>query len=140
MHVGKEAGVEYIVWGKHLGSRLASAHSPRGASDLDVSRSLLAALNRFGSLRNVDPSLPSITNYLPNSFNMSGAVKLLVRHQFFRSARITARKEPYRCFSSSVQNAQQQNTPPPPGQGTPKTTHFGFETIAEALKEQKGSL
>ena len=102
--------------------------SPRGASDLN----LMSA---------VPCSLPRITNYLPNSFDMSGATtKLLARRQFFRSAWPTARREPYRCFSSSIQNAQQQNTSPPPGQDTPKTTHFGFETIAEALKEEKGSL
>ncbi|KAJ4371617.1 2-hexaprenyl-6-methoxy-1,4-benzoquinone methyltransferase [Neocucurbitaria cava] len=47
-------------------------------------------------------------------------------------------REPYRCFSCSVRQAQQQ-TPPPksPQDGRPSTTHFGFETIAEALKEQR---
>ncbi|OCL08539.1 hypothetical protein AOQ84DRAFT_388780 [Glonium stellatum] len=69
---------------------------------------------------------------------MSGTTaKLLARHQFFQGARLAARRNPYRCLSCSAQNAQQQNTPPPPGQDAPKTTHFGFETIAEALKEQK---
>ncbi|KAH4212264.1 2-methoxy-6-polyprenyl-1,4-benzoquinol methylase [Parastagonospora nodorum] len=57
------------------------------------------------------------------------------------SRRMTAR-EPYRCFSCAVRQAQQHTPPPPPpppkaprdAQGT---THFGFETVAEALKEQR---
>ncbi|KAB2111013.1 hypothetical protein AG0111_0g1728 [Alternaria gaisen] len=45
-------------------------------------------------------------------------------------------REPYRCFSCSVRQAQQ--TPPPKSpQDGPQTTHFGFETISEALKEQR---
>jgi hypothetical protein len=42
-----------------------------------------------------------------------------------------------RCFSCSAR--QEQQTPPPkPPQQRNQTTHFGFETIAEALKEQRG--
>ncbi|KAF1845521.1 UbiE/COQ5 methyltransferase [Cucurbitaria berberidis CBS 394.84] len=46
-------------------------------------------------------------------------------------------REPYRCFSCSVRQAQQQPPPPKSPQDGPSTTHFGFETIAEALKEQR---
>ncbi|KAI4950078.1 hypothetical protein J4E91_004734 [Alternaria rosae] len=49
-------------------------------------------------------------------------------------------REPYRCFSCSVRQAQ-QSTPPPKspqnGGSSQQTTHFGFETISEALKEQR---
>lgn len=47
-------------------------------------------------------------------------------------------REQYRCFSCSARQAQQQQTPPKPTQNNDGTTHFGFETVAEALKEQKG--
>ncbi|USP81500.1 uncharacterized protein yc1106_08774 [Curvularia clavata] len=50
--------------------------------------------------------------------------------------------ESYRCFSCSIRQARpQQQSPPPPPPKSPQdgspTTHFGFETIAEALKEQR---
>ncbi|KAL1801496.1 hypothetical protein ACET3X_001838 [Alternaria dauci] len=45
--------------------------------------------------------------------------------------------EPYRCFSCSVRQAQQQTPPPKSPQNGSQTTHFGFETISEALKEQR---
>ncbi|KAI4642844.1 hypothetical protein J4E93_006913 [Alternaria ventricosa] len=49
-------------------------------------------------------------------------------------------REPYRCFSCSIRQAQQA-TPPPKspqnGGSGQQTTHFGFETISEALKEQR---
>ncbi|KAL5118501.1 2-hexaprenyl-6-methoxy-1,4-benzoquinone methyltransferase [Pleosporales sp. CAS-2024a] len=49
-----------------------------------------------------------------------------------------AAREPYRCFSCKARHAQ-QHTPPParPQDGAQATTHFGFETVAEALKEQR---
>ncbi|KAF2804704.1 ubiquinone/menaquinone biosynthesis methyltransferase ubiE [Mytilinidion resinicola] len=61
--------------------------------------------------------------------------KLLARRQLLLSARAAARREPYRCFSCSIRHEQQ--TPPPPGENGNRTTHFGFETVAEALKEKK---
>ncbi|KAL6702923.1 2-hexaprenyl-6-methoxy-1,4-benzoquinone methyltransferase [Coniothyrium glycines] len=47
-----------------------------------------------------------------------------------------------RSFSCAARNAHQQQQkpsppPPPPPRNGPHTTHFGFETIAEALKEQR---
>jgi len=45
----------------------------------------------------------------------------------------------YRCFSSSVRQNQQQPPKSRPQDEAPQTTHFGFETIAEALKEQRGN-
>jgi hypothetical protein len=47
--------------------------------------------------------------------------------------------EGYRCFSCSVRQAQQQTPPPKTPRDGNQTTHFGFETIAEALKEQRGT-
>jgi len=44
----------------------------------------------------------------------------------------------YRCFSCSVRQNQQQPPKSRPQDEAPQTTHFGFETIAEALKEQRG--
>ncbi|KAF1912681.1 UbiE/COQ5 methyltransferase [Ampelomyces quisqualis] len=46
-------------------------------------------------------------------------------------------REPYRCFSCSVRQAQQSPPPPKSRQDAQGTTHFGFETVAEALKEQR---
>ncbi|KAF2036812.1 UbiE/COQ5 methyltransferase [Setomelanomma holmii] len=46
-------------------------------------------------------------------------------------------REPYRCFSCSVRQAQQQAPPPKAPQDAQGTTHFGFQTVAEALKEQR---
>ncbi|KAF2494525.1 hypothetical protein BU16DRAFT_511017 [Lophium mytilinum] len=61
--------------------------------------------------------------------------KLLGRRQLLLSTRATIRREPYRCFSCSIRHAQQ--TTPPPGEPGNRTTHFGFETVAEAMKEKK---
>lgn len=47
---------------------------------------------------------------------------------------------PSRCFSCSASRNLQQNATSPQGQSqsaTPKKTHFGFETIDEALKESR---
>lgn len=57
--------------------------------------------------------------------------------QLLAESRRAARREPYRCFSCSVRQAQQQTPPPKAPQDARGTTHFGFETIAEALKEQR---
>ncbi|KAG9388391.1 ubiquinone biosynthesis methyltransferase coq5 protein [Pyrenophora tritici-repentis] len=49
------------------------------------------------------------------------------------------RRDSYRCFSCSARRNQEQppkSTRPQDG-GNQQTTHFGFETIAEALKEQR---
>lgn len=43
----------------------------------------------------------------------------------------------YRCFGCTARQAQQQTPPPKSPQDAPSTTHFGFETISEALKEQR---
>ncbi|KAH9862601.1 hypothetical protein IAQ61_010019 [Plenodomus lingam] len=43
----------------------------------------------------------------------------------------------HRCFSCTARQAQQQTPPPKNQQDAPSTTHFGFQTIAEAIKEQK---
>jgi len=48
-------------------------------------------------------------------------------------------QEGYRCFSCSVRQNQQQPPKSRPQDEAPQTTHFGFETIAEALKEQRGN-
>jgi uncharacterized protein YlaI len=42
----------------------------------------------------------------------------------------------YRCFSCSIRQAQKAEDRFQNG----RTTHFGFETISEAQKEQKGEL
>lgn len=59
------------------------------------------------------------------------------RRQLLRELRARPVREPYRCFSCAARLAQQQSQSPPGAQHE-KTTHFGFETIAESLKEAKG--
>ncbi|KAF2193379.1 hypothetical protein K469DRAFT_549715 [Zopfia rhizophila CBS 207.26] len=63
--------------------------------------------------------------------------KLLLRHQLLEGAKRRISREPYRCFSCSIRHAQHQSQPPKSPQDTPGTTHFGFEKVAEALKEQR---
>ncbi|KAF2003736.1 UbiE/COQ5 methyltransferase, partial [Amniculicola lignicola CBS 123094] len=62
--------------------------------------------------------------------------RVLLKRQLLAGGKRRAIKEPFRCFSCSARQFQQ---PPSPksSQDAPGTTHFGFETIAEALKEQK---
>jgi 2-methoxy-6-polyprenyl-1,4-benzoquinol methylase len=62
--------------------------------------------------------------------------KLLFRGQLLQTAARQARREPFRCFSCSVPHRQQQPNPPRPSEDA-RTTHFGFETISEAIKEEK---
>lgn len=69
---------------------------------------------------------------------MSAQTPRLLRRQLIQNGRPRAPREPYRCFSCSIRQAQQQPPPPKSTRDAPGTTHFGFETIAEALKEQKG--
>ncbi|KAJ4295406.1 2-hexaprenyl-6-methoxy-1,4-benzoquinone methyltransferase [Kalmusia sp. IMI 367209] len=68
------------------------------------------------------------------------SARLLSRRQLLaegkRSVRQVQRAQ-YRCFSCAAKQAQQQQTPPKSAQNNDGTTHFGFETVAEALKEQK---
>ncbi|PSN73687.1 UbiE/COQ5 methyltransferase [Corynespora cassiicola Philippines] len=66
------------------------------------------------------------------------ASRVLFRRQALAGVKRRAAGEQYRCFSCSVRQAQQQQTPPPKSsRDSQGTTHFGFETIAEALKEQR---
>ncbi|OJD30322.1 ubiquinone biosynthesis methyltransferase coq5 [Diplodia corticola] len=58
------------------------------------------------------------------------------RRQLLRELRARPVREPYRCFSCATRLAQQQASSQPGAQNE-KTTHFGFETIAESLKEAK---
>ena len=45
-----------------------------------------------------------------------------------------------RAFSASAPRGVREPPPPPPPKDTQDgTTHFGFETVAEALKEQRGA-
>ncbi|EMD68041.1 hypothetical protein COCSADRAFT_108064 [Bipolaris sorokiniana ND90Pr] len=67
-----------------------------------------------------------------------------IGRQLLSGRRRPAVGEAYRCFSCSTRQARPQHpsSPPPPPppkspQDAPQTTHFGFETIAEALKEQR---
>ncbi|KAF1836143.1 ubiquinone/menaquinone biosynthesis methyltransferase ubiE [Decorospora gaudefroyi] len=71
---------------------------------------------------------------------MQASRQRIVGRQWLESSkRRVAREPPYRYFSCSQRQAQ---TPPPPKKSpqdgpASTTTHFGFETIAEALKEQR---
>lgn len=54
-------------------------------------------------------------------------------------ARTRIGRETVRAFSASAPRGVKEPPPPPPPNNTQDgTTHFGFETIAEALKEQRG--
>jgi hypothetical protein len=71
------------------------------------------------------------------------ASRTQIGRQLLAASKGRVAREPYRCFSCSVRQAQQQTPPPPPPkapQDAQGTTHFGFETVAEALKEQRGRL
>ncbi|KAF2203572.1 hypothetical protein GQ43DRAFT_411304 [Delitschia confertaspora ATCC 74209] len=63
--------------------------------------------------------------------------KLLFRRQLLHNAGRGMVREQSRCFSCSSRHAQQPTNPPKPSQDAPRLTHFGFETVAEAIKEQK---
>ncbi|KAI9702774.1 MAG: 2-hexaprenyl-6-methoxy-1,4-benzoquinone methyltransferase [Candelina mexicana] len=55
-----------------------------------------------------------------------------------RSKRIPTSKEPYRCFSCSIRQTQQQaEQPTSNASDTTRTTHFGFETVSESAKQSK---
>lgn len=55
-------------------------------------------------------------------------------------ARTRVKRESVRAFSASASRGVREPPPPPPPTKDAQdgTTHFGFETIAEALKEQRG--
>ncbi|KAF2798456.1 ubiquinone/menaquinone biosynthesis methyltransferase ubiE [Melanomma pulvis-pyrius CBS 109.77] len=63
--------------------------------------------------------------------------KQLLRRQLLAGGRKKVARESSRCFSCSIRHAQQQTAPPKSPREGSATTHFGFETVAEALKEQK---
>jgi hypothetical protein len=54
-----------------------------------------------------------------------------------RSARLQfSQSQPQRCFTSSIRKADSPLQP----SNHERTTHFGFETVAEAEKEAKGAI
>ncbi|KAF2706390.1 hypothetical protein K504DRAFT_438648 [Pleomassaria siparia CBS 279.74] len=61
----------------------------------------------------------------------------LLRRQLLVGGKRRLAGDVSRGFSSSVRQTQQQTVPPKIPRDAPATTHFGFETVAEALKEQK---
>ncbi|KAF2830897.1 UbiE/COQ5 methyltransferase [Ophiobolus disseminans] len=65
------------------------------------------------------------------------ASRTQIGRQLLAGSKRRIAREPYRCFSCSIRQAQQQTPPPKPPQDVRGTTHFGFETVAEALKEQR---
>lgn len=67
--------------------------------------------------------------------SLSRAVR---RVDFIRAASRLLKRQPYRCLSCSIRYAQQQQaSQTPPQDEPPKTTHFGFETISEAMKQSR---
>ncbi|KAF2092126.1 hypothetical protein K490DRAFT_61571 [Saccharata proteae CBS 121410] len=69
------------------------------------------------------------------------ATRLWPKRQLLRQLGNSRISQPYRCFSCAAHYAQQQqSTQSPSGPGAQqdsKTTHFGFETIAESMKESR---
>ncbi|KAF2421157.1 ubiquinone/menaquinone biosynthesis methyltransferase ubiE [Tothia fuscella] len=66
---------------------------------------------------------------------MNNSIPRIVRRaNRIRRLRPEQIQQSYRCFSCSIRHAQQQ-TPRP--DESPRTTHFGFETVAESLKQSK---
>jgi hypothetical protein len=96
--------------------------------------------------------VPSLSFTLSGSDSTHGTAKMQssrirVGQLLAESQSGLARHSTPRCFTTSARRAQQPpppRGPPPPPPPPPKsaeshgTTHFGFETIAEALKEQRG--
>ncbi|KAF2760287.1 ubiquinone biosynthesis methyltransferase coq5 [Pseudovirgaria hyperparasitica] len=67
-------------------------------------------------------------------------IRALQPSRLLPSIRRTTEKGGYRCFSCSIRQSLQQSSPrkvPPQKDEAGRTTHFGFETIDESLKESK---
>src|SRR4051812_29660810 len=80
--------------------------------------------------------MPSISNFIPSTMN-AHTPRFLLRSQLLHNGKKSVVRQPYRYFSCSIRPAQEQRPSPNHSQDAPRTTHFGFETVAEALKEQK---
>ncbi|KAK8152605.1 ubiE/COQ5 methyltransferase family-domain-containing protein [Phyllosticta citrichinensis] len=65
------------------------------------------------------------------------ASRILPRPQSLRQVNARALRAPHRCLSCTARHAQQQNASQQSSSEKDKTTHFGFETIPEYLKESK---
>ncbi|KAF2874477.1 ubiE/COQ5 methyltransferase family-domain-containing protein [Massariosphaeria phaeospora] len=66
------------------------------------------------------------------------ASRILLRRQFLEGGRTRVSRGSERGFSCSVRRyAQQQQPGPGPERKSTQTTHFGFETVAEGVKEQR---
>jgi hypothetical protein len=85
--------------------------------------------------RGVGKFAPSNRAIQPPANMNAQSTRVLFRRQLLAGGRPTGQ---YRCLSCTVRQAQQPQSPPKPAQNRDGTTHFGFETVAEALKEQKG--
>jgi hypothetical protein len=86
-------------------------------------------------MEKVDDAKPNETS--KDIANMQASRQRVAR-QLLNGSKTRVAREPYRCFSCSVRQAQEQTPPPKSPRDAPQTTHFGFETISEALKEQRG--
>ena len=79
---------------------------------------------------------PSLADCSTTTFAMQTS-RVHIGRQLLR-ARARVGCESVRTFSISAPRGVKEPPPPPPKDTQDGTTHFGFETIAEALKEQRG--
>jgi len=118
---------------KYLGIGQRRHRSPTS----DLART---GLGRHVPARSVN-LMPSIVTFSPSTIMNAQATRVLARRQLLVEGTRGVSRGGYRCFSCTARSGQgQQQTPAP--RKDPRdpagTTHFGFETVAEALKEQKG--
>jgi 2-methoxy-6-polyprenyl-1,4-benzoquinol methylase len=71
-----------------------------------------------------------------SSIPLSRVPGRLNRFRGVRNARIS---QHHQCFSCAARLRAQQDTTNPDKSNRERTTHFGFETIAEELKQSKGT-
>ncbi|KAF2670576.1 UbiE/COQ5 methyltransferase [Microthyrium microscopicum] len=69
-----------------------------------------------------------------NSISISRSLRRLERLQRLHS---TTLSQQYRCFSCSIRNQHETTKPPTSSSQSANYTHFGFETVAENLKQGK---
>jgi hypothetical protein len=76
------------------------------------------------------------TTIIMNSIQLSRSLRRLDRLQLLKNTRLSQS----RCFSCSIRVQQQQTaSKASPKDESERYTHFGFETVAEQLKQGKGN-
>lgn len=113
--------------------RPASAHVPQ----TNKRQRAVSAQGRHVPPR-IEKVAPRHLHHHRNPHANMQASRTQIGRQLLAGSKRKVARESYRCFSCSIRQAQQQTPPPKSPQDGRGTTHFGFETVTEALKEQRG--